>query len=374
MDFKTVYFNDVGKEQWDNWVADIKTTSYHHSWSWIDHASKFQNVMENRSFVCLDSDFSPLAICPLIVTSSKGFNEISVNGGPVGVPALADKFNPSIRRKLLDAVFCVIQDCVKANDVKKMIMTTHPLTRSVCADEISGFRNAFELLRYQMLCRVTNTLVIDLGLSDEILFLNVGKYQRRHITRGRKKKIETKAFNGSENTEQLKHWFYKYQDAHFAAAGRMTRPQETWDTMYDIALNGEASLFCAFLEDTAISFLFCGEFSSMAFGWSQVNVKEFEKAYSPRHLLEWEAMNYYKRNGFRYYEVGERFYGPQLLYVPTDKEITIGEFKERYGGFLLPKITWLGYYDRELLNSDLKVCLEGYYLNDNLIKVPQVNE
>ena len=74
----------------------------------------------------------------------------------------------------------------------------------------------------------------------------------------------------------------------------------------------------------------------MAFGWSQVNVDQYEKEYSPRHFLEWQAILHYKKRGFTWYEIGERYYGPQY----TEKEISISVFKERYGGLQLPKIHW----------------------------------
>ena len=370
MNFKTAYFSDVSQEQWADWAANIRTTSYHHSWDWLDYSSKFQNVVENRSFAYLESDSRPLAVCPLMLSTSEGSREISVNGAPVGVPALADDLKPSVRRRLLDAIFSLINDYARESNAERIVMVSHPLTQSACADDISGFRNSFELLRYQMLYRVENTLVIDLKLPEETLSLNMGKYQRRHIVRGKKKGISMEVFNGSQNAEQLKRWFDRFQEAHFISAGKMTRPRGTWDSMYQSALNSKASLFCAFLGDAAMSYLFCGEFSSMAFGWSQVNIEEFERDYSPRHILEWEAITYYKQRGFKYYEVGERFYCPQLLYVPLAKELTISEFKERYGGFSLPKITWLGYYERERLHQDIKKQHNNYLANDNLIKSP----
>lgn len=374
MDFKTAYFSDVSQEQWADWVAGISTTSYHHSRDWLDYSSQFQNVVENRSFAFLQSDSQPLAICPLVLSAAEGNREVSVNGAPVGVPALADDLKPGVRRRLLDAIFSLINNYARENNAKRIVMTSHPLTQSVCADDISGFRNSFELLRYQMLYRVENTLVIDLKLPEATLSQNMGKYQRRHITRGKKKGISTEVFNGSQNTGQLKQWFNRFQEAHFISAGKITRPQATWDRMYQSALNGKASLFCAFLGNAAMSYLFCGEFSSMAFGWSQVNIEEFEKDYSPRHILEWEAINYYRQRGFSYYEVGERFYGPQLLYVPSAKELTISVFKERYGGFSLPKIIWLGYYDRERLQKDLKAYQNDYLAQDNLVKIPGESE
>jgi len=133
----------------------------------------------------------------------------------------------------------------------------------------------------------------------------------------------------------------------------MTRPQTTWEDMYELIKSQEASLFVAFLNEKPASFLYCGEFGSMAFGWSQANIKELENKIPVRHALEWEAILNYKSRNFKYYEIGERYFGPQLFKQPSIKELSIGTFKERYGGLLLPKISWRGYWDKEFLKQEL---------------------
>jgi hypothetical protein len=140
--------------------------------------------------------------------------------------------------------------------------------------------------------------------------------------------------------------------------------------MYDSLSTGDASLFIAFIENTPISYLFCGEFELMAFGWSQVNDDAYELEYSPRHLLEWSAMMFYKKINFKYYEVGERYYGAQLFHTPSEKEISISVFKERFGGILLPKIKWTGYLDQGLLKDDYDKGLNEFFLSKPIIKIP----
>jgi len=240
MDYKTVYYSDTAGEQWDSWVARIGSTSYHHSRFWLGYNNCFQNVLENKSFILLENDSSPLAVCPLFLSELNGCREISVNGAPLGVPALTEKLKPSPRRKLLDEAFSIINNYVRDNNAERIIMVSHPLTQGVCEDEVSGFRNTFELLRYRMLYSVENTLVMDLNVSEQNLSQNMSKYQRRHITRGKKKGIEVKAFNGNENKDKLKHWFDSFQQAHFDSAGKMTRPQAPWDSMHQAALDGRA--------------------------------------------------------------------------------------------------------------------------------------
>jgi hypothetical protein len=80
----------------------------------------------------------------------------------------------------------------------------------------------------------------------------------------------------------------------------------------------------------------------MAFGWSLVNVKAYEREYSPRHLLEWEAILYYK---IRVPNITnwERGITARNTLHSIGQRADNKRFKERYGGFTLPKIYWMGY-------------------------------
>ncbi len=162
MDYKIAYYSEVDAGQWDSWVAEIAAASYHHSSFWLDYNSRFQNVLENKSFVLLENDAAPLAACPLFLSETGGCKELSVNGAPLGVPALTAKLKPSPRRKLLDEAFTIINKYARDNNAERVIMVSHPITQAVCEDDITGFRNTFEPLRCKMLYSVENTLVIDL--------------------------------------------------------------------------------------------------------------------------------------------------------------------------------------------------------------------
>jgi len=62
---------------------------------------------------------------------------------------------------------------------------------------------------------------------------------------------------------------------------------------------------------------------------------------------------YYKINNFIFYEIGERYFAPQLLYVPTQKELSISIFKERYGAQPFPKYLWKSYLNKDLAHNTL---------------------
>jgi hypothetical protein len=373
MAYKINNFSEVNRTQWNSWVARIKETNYYHSWDWLNCLTKFSNIKENISFVLTDGSDDVLAICPLAISffEQEGIYNISFGNFPCGMPALAD-MAPKLRRKLTDYIFSIVQSYVEKYKINKISMAWHPLNQLACLKDSLSYRYSFELLRYQMSYHVDNTLVMDLSLPEQEMTSSLSKYHYRHIKRARKKGVAVRVYNNKNNSDKTKYYFAKFQEAHFLSAGRMTRPQATWDAMYEGIINDAATLFVAFLEDNPISFLYCGEFSLMAFGWSQANIKEYEIKYAPRHILEWEAIVYYKKErNFKYYEVGERYFGPQFFHIPTDKEITIGIFKERYGGILLPKIKWTGYCDKDYMKADFDRHAKEFEGKDNLFKIPQ---
>ena len=133
--------------------------------------------------------------------------------------------------------------------------------------------------------------------------------------------------------------------------------------MFDAIVNGKATLFLAVKDDTICSYLFCGEFEKIAIGWSQVNIEEYEKEFSPRHFLEWNTIIYYQKKGFNFYIVGERYFGDQLFHHPTKKDYSIGQVKERYGGTMLPVIVWTGYLDKQLMQNEMSQMMNCYLKN-----------
>ena len=69
-----------------------------------------------------------------------------------------------------------------------------------------------------------------------------------------------------------------------------------------------------------------------------------------------------------YYEVGTRWYGPQIYKVPSPKELSIAAFKERYGGQLWPDLTFEKIFDKDLFllryESAMREFLESDYFAD----------
>ena len=99
----------------------------------------------------------------------------------------------------------------------------------------------------------------------------------------------------------------------------------------------QGELFFLEYNGCPVSYLYCGRYNKLAWGWTQVNLDSLEKELMPRHLLEWNVLLYYKSSGLYFYEIGERFL-KQKNFKPSKKEITISDFKEKYGSDWYPKV------------------------------------
>ena len=366
-----LFFKDATQDEWDSYVKKIPNSSFLHSWFWINYLSKFSNIIENYSFILFDSNKNLLAVCPFAVSSNneKNINEISFSGNPCGSPALS-LLKPNINRKILDEIFLIFESYIKLQEVKQINMVWDPQTINFCTYD-KPHENHFELLRFQLSCSVQNMQLLKLNIPEVELFDNVSKYHRRHIRQTEKKGVKINVFDQTTEINLLNKRFSEFQKAHFLSAGKLTRPQQTWDSMLESIKLGYATLFVANIDDNPISFLLCGHFEQSSFGWSQVNIEKYEIEYSPRHLLEWNAILYYKNRGFKIYELGYRFYGDQIFYNPSDKEITISVFKERFGSLLYPQIRWTGYIENKLFNNEIEKFSQVFINSNAIVKFPK---
>jgi len=360
LDFDIILYKDTNCSEWNQYISKIGESTYLNDWRFISYLEHFHDVIDNFSFIALTPDKFPLCVCTLGLTffSELKTYEMSFSGSPCSIPAFSE-LKPSMRRKLSDQIYKIIFDYAVQKKVKLIRFEKNPLNISSCRFNSVLCEYMFEPLRYNLTCGVSNTLIINLNEKQDILEKNLSKYHHKHIRRSKKKGLSVKIYNDKNNKESLKEKVDEFRYAHIKAAGRETRSIDTWTIMYEAAKNGKATLFLTYLENIPISYLFCGEYDKMAFGWSQVNVEQYQKQYSPRHLLEWESILYYKRNGFSFYELGIRFFGPNLLYTPSVKEINISVFKERYGGILYPKTNWLAFMDNDYLTSQHEKLLSN---------------
>ena len=150
-------------------------------------------------------------------------------------------------------------------------------------------------------------------------------------------KLNFKYCSSKDSKDIVKKNIDDFKKAHFDMWGKQTRPDASWDSMLKSIIDDEAVL--CFLEKNheTISYLFIGYHKKFCFGWSQVNLKKYEKDFQVRHFLEWSVIKFLKKRKFRFYELGERFY-KYKGFKPSEKYLSISDFKEKFGGSFYPKV------------------------------------
>lgn len=346
MNLNKLLFQDASKEIWDSYVSRIDHATYAHSYFWVNYLEKFPFVEKNSSFLLLDDNQEIMAVCIMAFSNTPEGRFLSFSGTPCVTPIVSIAIPESHRRKVYLALSEEIERFCTENSIIRINLTLPPIQNQI-SGKFSQSRDLFKLIDWGFHYYAQNSLVLDLSLGEQKLNENLNKFHRKHVRKTASQGVQVGIFNLNSERKKISSLFEKFLQEHIASAGRLTRPIATWEAMQQAVFEGQATLFVSLFNEEPVSFLLCGHFGKSAFGWSQVNVEKFERELSPRHHLEWTAISHFANNGFETYEIGERYLEKQLMHSPTEKEISIAEFKERFGAMLLPRIYWIKFKDEE---------------------------
>jgi hypothetical protein len=175
-------------------------------------------------------------------------------------------------------------------------------------------------------------LVVDLSMDEELLFKSFSRGHQRTIKKSRSDGQSTIRLDYSSSRKEIESGFNLYRSTHLIAAGKLTRPTESFDLMLNYIYAGIAVLFIGRKNDRKLSFLFCDFVGELSRGWSQANSQELQNREFPRHQTEWEAMLYLKEKGCRYYHLGTFDIKDIGFSAKLD---SINHYKKRYHPMLL---------------------------------------
>jgi hypothetical protein len=176
-------------------------------------------------------------------------------------------------------------------------------------------------------------MIIDLKVSTEELWANLDRNHKRTIKRSRGQGIQVTAVDKDSNPKEIDLYFKAYKSCHKEAAGRQTRIDESFDYMLHLVSKGVSTLFVAHFENLPISFLYCDRFDTLSRGWSQATAAVTPDKVFPRTLLEWSAIEYFKKQKCSVYHLGSYFSDKQENYFPNEGFM---EFKRRFGSLHIP--------------------------------------
>jgi hypothetical protein len=343
-------------ESWEKFCLESDDAWYWHTVKWSKYCAAYRgSIYETRdlSFMVMD-DSGIVAVCPLFIEKREGpdgkiQNEILAAGSVrfMIAPALRNDLSDDRREKIHRTIFEHIDFLAKSNQVVRATLYITPL-----APRLYAFN---WLTKYGYLDSTITTQIIDLSIPKDRLWSSLRKGHKYDVNRGEK----NYQIHFYDKTNADKNIFDQYRLFHHKAAGRITRPIETFEMMYEWILSGHGMLCGASLNDRFAGFSYIMLYKDGAFYGSASDDPDFETDIPISHVIQWRVIQWLKEQGYKKYEIGFSTYSAQIHDVPSPKEMSISLFKRGFGGNTVPNFRGIKYYDKDFMEADLRMKLNN---------------
>ena len=268
-------------------------------------------------------DNKPVALWPLSYSFKDGQSKLTSQGLPVLPPVFAADC-PAISRKR------IIKSC---QDMVNAIVVEAEMGSWVSGesfDESIGMSNwHIESMMRGASCQLRHELYLDLRLDLAEIKRNFRKSYKSLIVSG--SRMWAVSVIDATNADI----WQEFKELHLKVSGRVTRSDETWAIQHQNIAHQCA--FLVFLRNADGHMVGGGLFSFTSDeGFYEVAAYDrtlFDKPLG--HVVQYSAIEELKKRGVRWYKIGARHFisdDPR----PTDKEISIAEFKQGFASHVFP--------------------------------------
>ena len=329
------------KKLWQNFVERNNV-----SWRFLPARMEYEKVYcykmlkQDCSFLIEKNDL-PVAICPLFLEDCNKHYFFSSNLGYQMSPLVSSCQNEKQRKKIERFCFEKIDKLAKRNCVVKCMSQIDPIIVDYSYNVLT---------EYGYLDASLQTTIIGLGNKLEILRSNLRKSYKSLINNGIDK--FTIFIMDSGNPDYKIH--ETYRKLHHKTSGRVTRPLETFKMQFEDLKNDRAMLIALKDKDQFVAFSYFLHYQNCAYYGSSADDPEYESKIPLEHCIIWSAIEYYKKRGFVFLEIGAQQFGTQFFDHPSQKDLNISFFKRGFGGKIIPFYRGIKYYDTEVMRQDLE--------------------
>lgn len=281
----------------------------------------------------LEHDRRPCGVWPLSVSCQPdGKYRIGSNGGPV-LPPL---FLPEVARKSMKSI---TGGCLSA-----LRTLCHQLGQSGF-ESVEGYMDNLGLSEWH------NRLMMEAGRVslEHDLYLNLAP-TLVEVKSGFRKSYKALITSGSKlwdvqvvTAPDVGQW-EEFRLLHRDVAGRATRSEESWRLQHSAVASGDA--FFVRLRDKTDRMVGAGLFhvtrDEGLYAVGAYDRKLFDQPLG--HVVQFHAIEEMKRRGVRWYRLGARVY-PGNAPSPTQKELSISDFKQGFASHLFPRYKVTCIYD-----------------------------
>jgi hypothetical protein len=342
-----IFLDNKLKDIWNKFCfSHLEGWLWHTTW-WIDFCMncRFDVKTKNLSFLVYDCE-KPVAIVPLIleefIDGDSVIRELTFAGGCTPHFLIDSEIGLKQSQKLWQYIWDEIKELSVKNNIYRV-----------------WFRKNFQNDTYGDFMQRENQFVRE-GFLDTSLYTNILclKAEDKEILSGMTKGhsyavkkslncLECKISDaGSINKEDI----LKFRDDYYRIAGKVTRPSETFDNLYEFIKNDMGILLEAIYKENTIGYIYIVFYKKYAYylmSCTDDNYKELNVS----HFLQWNVIRFLKNRGIEYYELGEQYFAPNLIYQVTDKLRNISLFKRGFGGNMFFQYSGEYFFSSDYLNT-----------------------
>jgi hypothetical protein len=330
------------RQEWDQFCSQERTAWFWHTTDWLQYTLAYQPALESVSLsFFVTSGTQVVAIAPLLLEKQETNDgvryELSFGGGPAPAPALSSQLSSEKRAELFTLICRRIDDLARQYNAVRVRMQTSPLC---WLNEWE--RGQAEFDRYGYVATPLATQVVALAQGFPSLLQHMRKGHIYDVKRGIKH-FDVTCYDAERITEEI---FARYRLLHAQAAGRVTRPLQTFELMRQWIQEGKALLLGASKDGGDVGWIYLFIYKGKAYYGSACNHPEWRRQ-PVGHALQGCALQWLAAHGYAWYELGLQQFGPLLYDLPTEKELAIASFKRGFGGATVPLYRWEKFYERE---------------------------
>lgn len=348
-----------GKEAaWDDFCARNRG-----AWFWqtvpnlkLVCAYKPSVQTEPRHFLVYQRD-RLVAICPLAKEKKEAGGKthavFMMGGDYLPSPVAEDSLSDGERERVLSGLFREVDRLARAEGIAKAAFKDTVLSPGILSPATAP-ENPFP--RHGYMEASLRTRVVDLRGGEKAMWPELRKAYHSLIHRA-EEAYSVRVLDARSVTEDS---FRAYQLLHHKAAGRVTRPQITFDMMGDWIRQGTGLLIQALDgRGAVVGCVYASLYKGMSYYYSGCNDPDLNPRHAVGHLLIWNMMKELAARGATHLELGWQMDGPAWSHAASPKEAQISFFKRGFGGFNAPFYRAEKYYSEEFFRAEALERLES---------------
>lgn len=329
---------------------------FQHTKTWRDYTLAMRAFgSEDLSFYILENK-KIVAFIPLVkeyIYEEEDKNEFFMAGFPSVYPVFSNTLSSNNKDKIEKIVFKELFELANCSDIDYINMYVNPLSGQVLDNSL----RINPLPKFGFNDTTISTNILNLSNEESSLFRNFRKGTKSDIKTAQKNGFEIVVYDDSSISDEI---FSKYKDVHFKAAGRKTRPDQTWEIMFEWIQKSSSILALTYKDTEVISAQLVNIFDKRAYYQSGATIPEYQRQTGIGHLAQWEIIKYLKVKGFAFYELGWNWYPNISQEIADSKMLGISRFKAGFGADIYPLYRGEWFKDKEYMMKIYKKRFDLY--------------